>query len=250
MCLAKYFFRLDDIAPNMNWDNFNRVADIFNHYNIKPLLAVIPDIQDPELARYSSASWDFWQAVKDLKNKGWLIAQHGYQHLYKTREGGLLRIHNRSEFAGLDFKTQRQMLESGKKILEEKIGEINIFVAPAHSFDKITIRALLANNIKILSDGIALWPFKKYGIIWLPQIMWRPRKFPLGFLTFTLHTNTMNSADFDNLSNFISKNINHIGNFSELAEWYGQSGVLMRFFNFFISGILRFIWRIAFELRK
>jgi len=248
--MSRYFFRLDDIAPNMNWDNFNLVVDIFNKYNIKPLLAVIPNIHDSELeAKYSSVP-KFWQAVKDLKDKGWLIAQHGYQHLYKTREGGLLRIHNKSEFAGLDFEIQRQMLESGKKILEEKLGEINIFVAPAHSFDKNTIRALLTNNIKILSDGIALWPFKKYGIIWLPQITWRPRRFPLGFLTFTLHTNTMNSADFDNLNKFIIKNQNHIGNFSELAEWYEKSNIFMRFFNLLIRGVLPFIWRIALELRR
>lgn len=247
--MSRYFFRLDDIASNMNWDNFNRVVDIFNRRNIKPLLAVIPDIRDLELSKYSSDE-HFWQTIKDLKNRDWLIAQHGYQHLYKTREGGLLRIHNKSEFAGLDFEAQRQMLKSGKKILEEKLGEINIFVAPAHSFDKNTIRALLANNIKILSDGIALWPFKKYGIIWLPQIMWRPRRFPLGFLTFTLHPNTMNSADFDNLSKFIIKNQNHIGNFSELASWYEKSNIFMRIFNFLASGILRFMWRIAFELRR
>ena len=72
----------------------------------------------------------------------------------------------------------------------------------------------------------------------------------MGFLTFTLHTNTMNSADFDNLNKFIIKNQNHIGNFSELAEWYEKSNIFMRFFNLLIRGVLPFIWRIAFELRR
>jgi len=247
--MSRYFFRLDDIAPNMNWDNFNLVVSLFRRYNIKPLLAIIPNNKDPELLKYPANS-DFWRIIKELNQDGWTIGQHGFEHLYKTGNGGVLKINKKGEFAGIDFETQRQMTENGKKILEEKLGEINIFVAPAHSFDKNTIRALLTNNIKILSDGIALWPFKKYGIIWLPQITWRPRRFPLGFLTFTLHTNTMNSADFDNLNKFIIKNQNHIGNFSELAEWYEKSNIFMRFFNLLIRGVLPFIWRIAFELRR
>lgn len=247
--MSRYFFRLDDIAPNMNWDKFNFIILLFRRYNIKPLLAVIPDNKDPELLKYPANS-DFWRIIKELNQDGWTIGQHGFEHLYKTGNGGVLKINKKGEFAGIDFETQRQMTENGKKILEEKLGEINIFVAPAHSFDKNTIRALLTNNIKILSDGIALWPFKKYGIIWLPQITWRPRRFPLGFLTFTLHTNTMNSADFDNLNKFIIKNQNHIGNFSELAEWYEKSNIFMRFFNLLIRGVLPFIWRIAFELRR
>lgn len=40
---AKYIFRLDDICPNMNWDNFYRLEEIFDKYDVKPVVGVIPN---------------------------------------------------------------------------------------------------------------------------------------------------------------------------------------------------------------
>ena len=41
-----YIFRLDDIAPNMNWQMLARVRKLFNHYNVKPIIGVIPKNED------------------------------------------------------------------------------------------------------------------------------------------------------------------------------------------------------------
>lgn len=247
--MAKYFFRLDDIAPNMNWENFYWLRKLFKQRGVKPLLAIIPDSQDPELLKYPGNP-DFWGIINELYHDGWIITQHGYQHLYKTKDGGILNINFRSEFAGLDFQAQNYQIAAGKQIMREKSIDPEIFVAPSHSFDKNTIRALLQNGFNYISDGIALYPFKKRGLIWLPQIFWRPRKFMAGLITIALHPNTMSREDLVVLQNFIEVNRNKIGNFSELTEWHKEAGFFTKFFTFLINQIFRIFWRAAFQFKK
>lgn len=246
--MAKYFFRLDDVAPNMNWDSFNSLIAVFKKHNIKPLIAVIPDNKDAELLRYPYNP-DFWDIINRLNGDGWIIAQHGYRHFYKTKDGGILGINKMGEFSGLDFEAQKQMIKNGRYIMKEKVCEPKIFIAPGHSFDRNTIRVLKENGYNCISDGIALYPFKKWGVVWLPQILWRPRKFPFGLITAALHPNTMTDKDFNNLEKFIEKNHEKIGNFSELTNWYLNAGVLKKFFTYIINLIFRPIWRLAFILK-
>lgn len=245
--MIKYFFRLDDIAPNMNWGNFYLVMEIFKQYNVKPLIAVIPDVQDPKLKGYQIER-DFWSFIKELNDDGWTVAQHGYQHL-SNGGGGILRIHKSGEFGGISFKSQLEMISAGRKIMEEKSIFPEVFVAPRHSFDKNTIKALKQNNFNFISDGIALWPFKKYNIVWLPQILWRPRQGMFGLITVALHTNTMSTGDIENIEKFIKNNRNKIGNFNELFGWYSSSGSLKKFFTFFISWLFKFFWKFIFFLK-
>ncbi len=247
--MARYFFRLDDIAPNMDWDDFKRIVHIFKKYDVRPLLAVIPDNQDTELLKHP-LNHEFLIIIGGLKRNGWIIAQHGYRHVYRNQNGGILNINSKSEFAGLNFETQRQMTENGKKILEEKFGDINTFIAPAHSFDKNTVIALSANDFKYISDGIALYPFKKWGITWLPQIFWHPRKFPVGLITFALHPNSINSRELDVLEKFIHENRSEIGNFSELMNWHGRQNVAKKFLIFFVNQLFKYSWRIAFKFKN
>ena len=56
--------RLDDIAENMNWDLMEKSESLFEKYEIKPVLGVIPNNKDKELLSYPKAD-NFWQ---DLKN--------------------------------------------------------------------------------------------------------------------------------------------------------------------------------------
>ena len=44
--------RIDDIAENMNWQLMNKCEILFNKYDIKPVLGVIPKNKDPELLRF------------------------------------------------------------------------------------------------------------------------------------------------------------------------------------------------------
>lgn len=246
--MVKYFFRLDDIAPNMNWNNFHDLAAIFKKYAIKPLLAVIPDNKDAELLKYFHNA-DFWDIISRLNQDGWIIAQHGYRHFYQTKNGGILNINKKGEFSGLNFEVQRQMINDGKGIIKEKVCKPKIFVAPAHSLDKNTIEALKINEFDFISDGVALYPFKKWDIVWLPQILWRPRKFPFGLITVAFHPNTMTEKDFANLEKFIKKNKDKIGDFSELIEWYSRANILEKILTFLINLIFKPIWRLIFILK-
>lgn len=242
--MIRYFFRLDDIASNMNWDNFESVMAIFKKYNIKPLIAVIPNVKDQKLINYPIKS-DFWKIIKELNNIGWIVAQHGYRHI-SSGSGGVLKIHKSGEFGGIDFETQKSMIDSGCEIMESQMLFPDVFVAPRHSFDKNTIKALRQSNFHFISDGIALWPFKKWGIVWLPQVLWRPRKGMFGLVTVALHTNTMNVDDIKKLEKFMEKNHNKIGNFNELMDWYINAGVIKKFFTFFANWPFRIFWRIIF----
>ena len=45
--------RMDDISEHMNWELMDKCETLFDKYQIKPLLGVIPINQDPELLQYS-----------------------------------------------------------------------------------------------------------------------------------------------------------------------------------------------------
>ncbi len=245
--MTRYFFRLDDMAPKMNWENFYAVISVFEKHDVKPLIAVIPDNRDPKLLNWP-ASPEFWQEIKELKNRGWAIGQHGWRHL-PTGNGGVLRIHKTGEFGGLNFANQNEMIREGKEIMRKNGFMPEIFIAPRHSLDKNTVGALKENGFKFISDGIALYPFEKWGIVWLPQILWRPRRWLFGKITVALHPNTMSAEDIEKLEEFISRNRKKIGDFSELADWYSSAGRLKKISAFFANLFFKPVWRLIFRLR-
>ena len=52
----KFLFRLDDIAPNMDWSMMDKVEKLFNSYNVKPILGVIPKNEDKDLKKKAGVS--------------------------------------------------------------------------------------------------------------------------------------------------------------------------------------------------
>ena len=67
--------RLDDIAENMNWDLMKKSELLFEKYQIKPVLGVIPNNKDNDLLSYPKRN-DFWEKVREWRNKGWEISMH------------------------------------------------------------------------------------------------------------------------------------------------------------------------------
>ena len=45
----KIAIRMDDITPDMNWDNFLALKALFDRYHICPLIGVVPDNRDDGL---------------------------------------------------------------------------------------------------------------------------------------------------------------------------------------------------------
>ncbi len=201
----KVAFRFDDITTHMNWDMFDRLVELFSKYQIKPLLGVIPDNRDPTLLKLPYRE-DGWAKIKALKDRGWLMAQHGYQHAYVSDNAGLLGINHYSEFAGVAYQTQFDMLRDGRKLLEEHGLASDIFMAPAHSYDDQTLQALSALGFRYVTDGYSLLPYKRHGLKIIPCQTSVPRKIPFGLLTICLHPNTMTDEAFITLYKWLEHN--------------------------------------------
>tara|TARA_Y100001958_G_C21213167_1_gene538720 strand:+ start:46 stop:777 length:732 start_codon:yes stop_codon:yes gene_type:complete len=205
--MSKYILRLDDISANMNWTKFEKFVDIANNFQIKPIIAVIPDNMDEELLSYENRGINyFWNSIKTLDNQGWEIGIHGLNHLFHTQDSGLLGINDYAEFSGLDFSMQDRMIKESLKIFEKFNINTRLFVAPAHSFDNNTIKALRNNGIYIISDGFSMFPCKYEGITLVPQLFAHPRKMPFGFYTFCVHLNNISDSDFSKLEKFVVSN--------------------------------------------
>jgi len=200
-----YIIRLDDACPTMKWDNWLKLEEILEKHNIKPIIGVIPDCKDPKLKLENSRK-DFWEWVKSLHKKGWYIAMHGYQHLYETHHSGIIGLNNYSEFAGLPYRIQAEKIKKAWKIFLDKGLKPKIWMAPAHSFDINTLKALKEyTEIEYITDGFAIFPFTKYGFKWIPQQLWKFRKFPFGVWTICLHPNNMTYKDLKELERILER---------------------------------------------
>jgi predicted deacetylase len=190
---------MDDITPGMDWNRFLRFKEILDDYGICPLIGVVPDNRDKKLM-IDEPRPDFWDYVKQLQQSGWVIAMHGLNHLYTTPKSGMFPIGGKSEFAGLPYVKQEEMIREGKRILTSKGIMTDIFMAPSHSFDRNTIRALKQNGFYIITDGFGRGPFRSADMIFYPISIRRGSSLEDtrdGLVTFVYHTNTMTDKDFE-----------------------------------------------------
>jgi hypothetical protein len=220
----KYLIRLDDACETMNLENWLRMESLLDKYHIKPLIAVIPNNEDPSQI-IDKPNKNFWSWVKQLENKGWEIGLHGNNHVYQTKAGGINPIHNRSEFAGVPLPEQKDKIKKGFAKLKAKSLNPKIFVAPSHTFDLNTLRALKKEStIRIISDTMALYPYKQYDFVFIPQQVGAVRTINLpGIFTFCYHPNTMNEENFLHLENFLLKNHTKFLAFNELELYQIKS---------------------------
>jgi hypothetical protein len=223
--MAKYYFRLDDLCPEMDMGKYLTCLEIFQKHLIAPLVGVIPENRDATLRR-APFDPDFWETISRLSDeKKIVIAQHGLYHQYvKSNKAWHYKygIGLNTEFAGLPYHVQLGKLTLGRTLLSDHGIDTDIFMPPNHSFDRETLRALRAAGFRYLSDGIGLYPYRRCGIIFLPQISGKPRRMPVGSTTICIHPNTMNAVDFDRLDKFLSLNrsMNFSSFLSEKAPWY------------------------------
>lgn len=214
----KVTFRIDDVSLYMNWEIFNDLIELFNKKKIKPLLGLIPDNQDPELRKYPYNT-NGWNEIAELVKNGWMVSQHGYQHIYSTEDSGLLRINKYSEFAGVDFSKQYAMISQGKKLLAQRGFHSDIFMAPAHSYDENTILALKQLGFRYVTDGYSLFPYERHSLKFIPCQSSRPIKGLFGIQTICLHPNTMSRSDLDTINRWITENTHKIYDYSYALKY-------------------------------
>ncbi len=188
----KLAIRMDDISPDMNREKFMAFKALLDEYGIKPLIGVVPDNGDPNLHKEKEKE-DFWDLVRNLQESGWTVAMHGYRHIYTTRKGGIFPLNHFSEFAGVPEDEQEKMLRKGSEILKRNGISTDIFMAPGHSYDRATLRALRNCGYTRLTDGFGNGPYLRNGMVFYPISFLKSRslKKKRGVTTLVVHTNEM-----------------------------------------------------------
>ena len=204
--MAKYLIRFDDINERMDWKKFLVIKKHLEKYNIKSILGVVPNCKDESLM-ISKKKRNYFEYLRGCKNYGDSIAQHGFVHKYDSISRGIYGNSKISEFAGHPYKKQLNKLQKGKTILENESIWEPIFMAPAHTFDRNTIRALKKLNFSKILDGFSLYPYRSFNLIFIPQISSKPLpRFIPCISQLCIHINTISNKELNNLMNFIEKN--------------------------------------------
>ena len=238
--------RLDDIAENMNWDLMEKSELLFEEYGIKPVLGVIPNNKDNELLSYSKKN-NFWEQVRNWRDKGWEIAMHGYTHVYDKicKNEDYFNYGGGSEFCGHTLETQISRIKNGlQKFKNEKI-KIRSFFAPNHTYDKNTFIALKYFRINEVIDGYGLMPYIENDIKFIPQLFYKVFALPFGIQTLQIHLNYWEQKDFDNFEKFIKKHSNKIITYDQAIAKTNNS-----FFYQFINTSTKIILRIKRAIKK
>ncbi|WP_257307410.1 DUF2334 domain-containing protein [Geothrix campi] len=197
MAESRYLIRFDDICPTMNWSMWEAIEAHLVQFQVKPILAVVPDNRDPKLM-VDPPRQDFWDRVRQWQATGYTIALHGYQHLYVNKNAGMLGVTPQSEFAGLPRAEQEAKLRKALAIFAEQGVRVDAWVAPSHSFDRTTVGLLAELGVGVISDGLWPRPFTEAnGITWLPQQLWSFHPKPEGVWTVCNHHNAWSAQRLD-----------------------------------------------------
>ena len=207
---------MDDITPDMDYEKFHKVKDILDGAGIKPLIGVVPYSKDDTL-RVEKPHENFNEFIHDLEKNGWIIALHGYNHLYTTKNKGMFPINEFSEFAGVDYDKQEVMIRQGMAQLREWGVEPVVFMAPGHTFDKNTLKALKANGIKRITDGFGNMPYIREGMTFYPISSRRSECISdkEGYSTYVLHTNTMSDEGIEAFKTMLNDNRDKLISYDE-----------------------------------
>lgn len=210
---STYIIRLDDASSKMNQENWTRMENILNQYNVKPIVGIIPDNLDPEFQAYEENP-NFIDSIKRWDSKNWHLAIHGYNHLFQTNDSGINPVNAKSEFAGLPLEIQKIKIRKAYEFFLNINRIPKIFFAPAHTFDLNTLEAIRTEtDIRIISDTIANDIYFENDFYFIPQQSGKVRKLPFKTVTFCYHPNTMKEKDFIELEQFIVSNLE---NFKEI----------------------------------
>lgn len=216
---AQYLLRIDDLCPTVSAERWQQMQSLIEEFHVRPVLAVVPDNQDPELY-VSPPDPNFWDRMRALEAAGAAIGLHGYRHLCASRARSLVDLHRVSEFAGVPAETQRAWIRAGMRILRGHGLDPSIWVAPRHGFDALTLAALREEGVFVVSDGFAHVPFLHHGFTWIPQQLWAPVAKPRGLWTICVHPNTASDEQIAALHSFLAV---HAAQFTSLDR------VLFRF---------------------
>lgn len=219
MSKNKYLIRLDDACPTMDGVKWQRIFDILDRYDVRPMVGIIPHNADLK-QEIDAPDAEFWRKARQWRQKGYAIALHGYNHCYISDKGleGLNPLWSRSEFAGMPLDVQKQKIRDGFEILSKHGVKPGYFFAPSHTFDENTLVALKeCTDIRIISDTIAIKPYRRGDFVYLPQLGGHCTEMKIkGFWTFCLHPSTMKEEQFIAVEKFLKVHKKEFIGFDEI----------------------------------
>lgn len=206
----------------MNWRVWDQIEDVLCTQQIEPILAIVPDNRDPVL-QVSSADEHFWDRARGWQARGWKIGLHGWQHRFVTNDAGIIGTNPNSEFAGLPEAEQERKLRLGLDIFRSEDIKSDLWVAPAHSFDSVTVKLLSELGFRYISDGLSPLPYVDHsGITWIPQQLWGFRTRPFGVWTICFHINSWADRDVAEFRENVERYHNAISNVSTVAAEFRE----------------------------
>jgi predicted deacetylase len=236
----KYLVRFDDICPTMKWTVWDRTEEILRFYSVRPIMSVIPDNQDNSLY-FDPPNPHFWERVRQWQSWGWTIGLHGYQHRYRSNSAGIVGTKDASEFAGVPLRQQLRSLREAAGICRDQGVEPRVWVAPGHSFDRTTLTLLSEIGILNVSDGLFMVPRRdSSGVLWIPQQLWRFRRFPLGVWTVCFHPNRWTETDVEAFASDIAVFRRVIVDLEDIVKTYRAirrvpvDGLVPRMYRYFV----------------
>lgn len=242
----KIAIRMDDITPDMDWAKFLRFRELCGRYQVRPLIGIVPDNQDGSLHRCDPETApvkDFWSYVKELEKEGWCIAQHGVTHRYTTKKMGCFPLNRFSEFAGTGYEHQYASLKEGRDILRRHGIETDFFMAPAHSFDRNTIKALKKLGFCRMTDGFGAAPYTRWGMTFYP-ISYKQGsslKKTKGYTTFVVHSNTMDDSDFERYERLFAQYRDRLVSYAELFAVTPQKRGVFGNIREYVMAVMKFV---------
>jgi len=240
-----FLVRIDDVTENMNWEMMNRCEKLFDKYNIRPLLGVIPFNKDKELLKFKKKD-NFWSKVLEWQNKGWEISMHGCEHKYSidTHKKDYFSYGGMSEFFNLPYNMQKEKIIDGLNLFKKKNINVKSFFAPNHTYDKNTFRALKDSGIETVVDGYGLIPYSKYGLQFIPQLFYKLTFLPFGIQSSQIHLNDWTEKDFFQFEKFIKKNYKLILDYDQVIQRVNRTSLTS-----FINLVIKFFIKILRKFR-
>src|SRR5690606_3197475 len=155
--MPRFIYRFDDICPTMDWDKWDAIERVLDETGSCAIVGVVPDNQDRNLM-VQPAHPRFWSRAREWQDKGYIIGLHGYRHLADTSGRSLIPIHTTGEFLSRDFDDQYSKISGGLEIFREEGLKADLWVAPWHAFNEVTLDVLKVHGITVISDGDGIRP--------------------------------------------------------------------------------------------
>lgn len=154
-----------------------------------------------------------------------------------------------SEFAGLSFEKQKEMLEKGTAVLKQNGITTDLFMAPAHSYDRNTLKALKELGYRRMTDGFGRRPYTWQGMTFYPIsfMMSRSLKKKRGYSTLVIHSNEISDEGMERYRKMFAE---HKDKFISYDAYLEQESVRRGFFGHCREHVLASVKRLLVKVKS